>query len=104
MAKIHRQDDTFVIEKNGYPYQVIEGMEEYQELLEEYEANPSAFEEEYPPEPYEPTPQELAQAEIEALERQQTARLYREAIAGGEYATNKLAEIDAQIAELRKQL
>lgn len=44
------------------------------------------------------------QMQIEALEEQQTARLYREAIAGGEYAIAKLAEIDAKIAELRKLL
>lgn len=44
---------------------------------------------------------EIAQAEIERLEAMQTPRLYREAIAGGEYATNKLAEIDELIAELR---
>ena len=44
--KIHRQDNTFVIEKNGMPYQVIEGMEEYQELISEYETDKSSFTEE----------------------------------------------------------
>ena len=49
-----------------------------------------------------PTPAELAQEEINRLEAQQTPRLYREAIAGGVYATAKLAEIDAAIAVQRK--
>lgn len=49
-----------------------------------------------------PKPAELAQEEINRLEAQQTPRLYREAIAGGEYATAKLAEIDAAIAVQRK--
>ena len=46
MITIHRQDNTFVIEKNGMPYQVIEGMEEYQELKDEYETDKSSFTEE----------------------------------------------------------
>lgn len=46
-------------------------------------------------------PKEAAQEEINRLEKLQTPRLYREAIAGGEYAINKLAEIDALIAVQR---
>ena len=35
--RIHRRDESFVIEKNNMPYQVIEGMEEYIGLKEEYD-------------------------------------------------------------------
>lgn len=42
------------------------------------------------------------QAQIEDLERQITARNIRGAILGDEYALNKVQEIEAQIAELRK--
>lgn len=101
MTKIHREDNTFVVTKNGMPYHVVEGMPEYAELRDEYAANPENFTEEYPPEPYVPTAQELAQEEIERLEALQTPRLMREALAGGEYAINKLAEIDALIAVQR---
>lgn len=102
MSNIHRQDNTFVIEKDGMPYHVVEGMAEYAGLLTDYSENPNSYTEEYLPEPYIPTAQELAQAEIERLEALQTPRLYREAIAGGEYAIAKLAEIDAAIAVQRK--
>ena len=44
------------------------------------------------------------QEQIEALERTITARNIREAIQGDEYALNKIAQVEAQIAELRKQL
>ena len=50
--------------------------------------------------PYVPTIQD----QIIALESTITARNIREAIQGDEYALNKLAEVEAQIAELRKQL
>lgn len=99
---IHRQDNTFVIIKSGMPYHVVDKMPEYAGLVSEYKQFPQNFREEYPPEPYEPTPAELAQAEINKLEAQQTPRLMREAIAGGEYATAKLAEIDAAISVQRK--
>lgn len=42
------------------------------------------------------------QEQIEDLERQITARNIRGAILGDEYALNKVQEIEAQIAELRK--
>ena len=51
-------------------------------------------------EPYVPTIQE----KILALENQITARNIRSAIQGDEYALNKIANIEAQIEELRKQL
>lgn len=50
--------------------------------------------------PYVPTVQE----QIVALENSITARNLRAAIQGDEYALNKIAEVEAQIAELRKQL
>ncbi len=99
--RIHREDNTFVITKSGYPYHVTADMPEYAGLLAEYGASPEAFSEEYPYVPPEPTPAELAQAEINRLEALQTPRLYREAIAGGTYAINKLAELDAAIAVQR---
>ena len=50
--------------------------------------------------PYVPTVQE----QIVALENTITARNLRAAIQGDEYALNKIAEVEAQIEELRKQL
>lgn len=50
--------------------------------------------------PYVPTVQE----QIVALENSITARNIRAAIQGDEYALNKIAEVEAQIAELRKDL
>lgn len=50
--------------------------------------------------PYIPTVQE----QIEILENTITARNLRAAIQGDEYALNKIAEVEAQIAELRKDL
>ena len=50
--------------------------------------------------PYVPTVQE----QIVALENTITARNIRSAIQGDEYALNKIAEVEAQIAELRKDL
>ena len=50
--------------------------------------------------PYVPTVQE----QIVALENSITARNLRAAIQGDEYALNKIAEVEAQIAELRKDL
>lgn len=43
---LHRLDNTFVITKNEYPYHVIPEMEEYADLLRQYEEDPSQFEEE----------------------------------------------------------
>ncbi|MBO4956286.1 MAG: hypothetical protein J6C50_00400 [Rickettsiales bacterium] len=44
---IHREkDNSFVIVKNGYPYHVVSGMEEYVQLCEKYEINKDLFEEE----------------------------------------------------------
>lgn len=63
MRNIHRQDDTFVIEKNGYPYHVTPEMPEFSELSTAYQANPSAFSEEAEPVVPEPTYQELRAAE-----------------------------------------
>lgn len=50
--------------------------------------------------PYVPTVQE----QIVTLENSITARNLRAAIQGDEYALNKIAEVEAQIAELRKDL
>lgn len=50
--------------------------------------------------PYIPTVQD----QINTLENSITARNLRAAIQGDKFALNKLAEIEAQIAELRKQL
>lgn len=50
--------------------------------------------------PYVPTIQE----QIEKLENTITARNLRAAIQGDEFALNKIAEVEAQIAELRKDL
>lgn len=50
--------------------------------------------------PYVPTVQE----QIVALENSITARNLRAAIQGDEYALNKIAEVEAEIAELRKQI
>ena len=50
--------------------------------------------------PHVPTIQE----QIIALENTITARNIRSAIQGDEYALNKIAEVEAQIEELRKQL
>lgn len=50
--------------------------------------------------PYVPTVQD----QIIALENTITARNIRSAIQGDEYALNKIAEVEAQIAELRKDL
>lgn len=50
--------------------------------------------------PYIPSVQD----QINALENSITARNLRAAIQGDEFALNKLVEIEAQIAELRKQL
>lgn len=44
------------------------------------------------------------QQQIEALENSVTKRNLRAAIAGDEVALNKIAEVEAQIAELRKLL
>ena len=51
----HRQDNTFIIEKNNMPYQIIPDMAEYQELLNQYNSNPKLFEEEIQ---YKPTKEE----------------------------------------------
>ena len=104
---IHRQDNTFVITKSGYPYHVTADMPEYAGLLAEYADNPVAFTEEYPPVIPEPTPAEIAQAEIDRLESLQTKRLTREAITDTlaglttSFSINKMAEIDAAIAVQR---
>lgn len=50
--------------------------------------------------PHVPTIQE----QIVALENMITARNIREAFLGEEYALNKIATVEAQIAELRKKL
>lgn len=51
--------------------------------------------------PAKPAP--TIQEQIIALENTITARNIRSAIQGDEYALNKIAEVEAQIAELRKQ-
>lgn len=50
--------------------------------------------------PYIPSVQD----QINTLENSITARNLRAVIQGDEFALNKLAEVEAQIAELRKQL
>lgn len=47
---------------------------------------------------------EQAQKQIELLETTITARNLRAALQGDEFALNKIAEVEAQIEELRKQL
>ena len=64
MTKIHREDNTFVITKNGMPYHVLGGMQEYAELREEYAANPENFTEEYS---YKPTLKEIKKAACEKI-------------------------------------
>lgn len=49
-------------------------------------------------------PATTIQEQIEALENTITARNIRSAIQGDEYALNKIAEVEAQIEELRHQL
>lgn len=49
-------------------------------------------------------PQPTIQEQIVALEGSITARNLRAAIQGDEYALTKIAEVEAQIAELRKDL
>ncbi|MDX8384346.1 MAG: hypothetical protein R8M45_09710 [Ghiorsea sp.] len=44
------------------------------------------------------------QDKIQSLEAAQTSRLFREAIGGGQFATDKLAQIDAEILVLRATL
>lgn len=57
MSIIHKKNDTFIINKNNMPYHVIEGMDEYELLLEQYLHNPELFKEEVIVE-YVPTYQE----------------------------------------------
>lgn len=58
MLKVHRQDDTFVIEKDEYPFHVTPEMPEYADLLAEYQENPQSFTEEIPVVEQEPDYQE----------------------------------------------
>ena len=51
-----------------------------------------------------PIPEPTIQERIEALEAQITDRNIRSAILGDEFAINKITQIEAQIAELRRQL
>lgn len=58
-------DNSYVIEKNGYPYHVPnegEFAEEWAEINAYVEAHPDEVTLEYPPEPYEPTFEELVSA------------------------------------------
>lgn len=60
-------DNSYVIEKNGYPYHVPnegEFAEEWAEINAYAEAHPDEVTLEEPPEPYEPTPEEIAEAEL----------------------------------------
>lgn len=62
-------DGSYVIEKNGYPYHVPnegEFAEEWAEINAYAEAHPDEVTLEEPPEPYEPTPEEIAEAELAA--------------------------------------
>lgn len=62
-------DNSYVIEKNGYPYHVPnegEFAEEWAEINAYAEAHPDEVTLEEPPEPYEPTPEEIAEAELAA--------------------------------------
>ena len=62
-------DGSYIIEKNGYPYHVPnegEFAEEWAEINAYAEAHPDEVTLEYPPEPYEPTPEEIAEAELAA--------------------------------------
>ena len=51
-----------------------------------------------------PAPEPTIQQRIEALEDQITDRNVRAAILGDEFAINKITQIEAEIAELRRQL
>ena len=54
-------DGSYIIEKNGYPYHVPnegEFADEWAEINAYAEAHPDEVTLEYPPEPYEPTPEE----------------------------------------------
>ena len=58
-------DNSYIIEKNGYPYHVPnegEFAEEWAEINAYAEAHPDEVTLEYPPEPYEPTFEELVSA------------------------------------------
>lgn len=69
-------DGSYIIEKNGYPYHVPnEGKfaEEWAEINAYAEAHPDEVTLEYPPEPYEPTPEEIAEAELAAAKAEAEA-------------------------------
>lgn len=73
---------------------------DYTEMQVEQAYNGAWYLKGYVPAKPEPTVQE----QIEILENTITARNIRAAIQGDEYALNKIAEVESQIAELRKDL
>ena len=108
---IHRQDNTFVIKHNGMPCHImptdepVPGM--YAETLAQYRANPSDFEEEYPPEP--PSPEEVRKGEIlEELAKidteYRTDRTLADAVLGNEWAVARLQEAERLAEPLRQEL
>ena len=108
---IHRQDDTFVIDFNGIPYHLTPDCEPgagmYEATLEQYNANPAGFEEEYPPEPL---PQsEIRKGEIlailAALDAQYlTVRTLAGLAVGDAYALAQWHEHEQLAAPLRAEL
>ena len=70
-----RADGSYVIEKNGYPYHVPTDWPEWAEIAAYAEAHPEEVTIEYPPEPHEPTEEEIAKAEKQAAIRQSNAVL-----------------------------
>lgn len=68
--KIHRQDSSFIVERNGLPFQVIEGMKEHPALLDEYASDPASFEEEVIVEPSFDELKENKKREINAVYEQ----------------------------------
>ena len=58
----------------------------------------------YAPQKPEPSHKEIIQRQIDELEIQITARNMRSAVLGDSFALNKITQIEAQIAELRKQM
>lgn len=69
-------DNSYVIEKNGYPYHVPnegEFADEWAEINAYAEAHPDEVTLEEPPEPYEPTPEEIAEAELAAAKAEAEA-------------------------------
>lgn len=97
---IIRPDNTYVITINEFPYHVIESDTLYDQVRQYVTDNPDAVQSETFP--TRPTQDDLIKGQIFTLESLQTPRRIREAIAGTD--NGWLANLEAQIAELRLQL